>query len=62
VNGQVNKKGSVLDWTIETLHCMQQTLYSTMPTDLHSMHMRIWKWEAGGKEGKDSQVNPLAWK
>ena len=23
-NGKANKKGSVLDWTIETLHCMQQ--------------------------------------
>jgi len=33
-NGQANKKGSVLDWTIESLHCMQQTLYSTTPIDL----------------------------
>jgi len=32
-DGQANKKGSVLDWTTETLHCMQKTLYSAMPID-----------------------------
>jgi len=51
-NGQENKKGSILDWTIETLHCMQQTLHSTMSIDCIQYVYENMEVE-GGMQGSD---------